>query len=288
MSLFKKRKTEEIKIAEYSPEQISEEKKVPIPIEKNPVSRDERIKSIQIQAKHFQQGIKKWTNAHLVNKVFSFIFLAKKDLENQLQAIDRHFIHLCDVEKVLDTQLPELETMEDTVMLELEEQINQQILILQGVGNLIEDARQRYYNHLKIATLSVCMNRTNLELENMVTLIQHFLKEFKDLHEAAEFIFYNSGNLIIETIHLMVEHFKKQKNNRYEKMYPLKYFVKTDAIITLSFTEWVDLYNKLKFVIKMTPDSRIASNIDFMNAFHKMEMRYLILMMHIEAGEKNS
>ncbi|MFA6628048.1 MAG: hypothetical protein WCT17_05920, partial [Bacilli bacterium] len=71
-------------------------------------------------------------------------------------------------------------------------------------------------------------------------------------------------------------------NLRYIKAYPSHYFIKSDVVITLSFPEWIELYNRVKFVMKSAVDVNLAHCINFRQVFDQFELRYLILMMNLE------
>jgi hypothetical protein len=166
------------------------------------------------------------------------------------------------------------------------EKVKEILLFHKGIQNNFDDLRRKYYNYLKIATVNVCMNKSNYDLENMYKNLSAFLNDYKNLNEAAEYIYYNSGVLIVQTISSLVNALSEANNQEHIKTYNYQYFSKSEVVIALELTEWIDIYNKIKFVLKMANEAVISNNLEFKNNYQKFEMRYLILMMYMETNRK--
>ncbi|HHU56381.1 MAG TPA: hypothetical protein GXZ48_06820 [Acholeplasmataceae bacterium] len=146
----------------------------------------------------------------------------------------------------------------------------------QSISNKVNDVLKKYFSHMKIATANISMNRSNEELDNIYRNLNTYMQDFKSLNEAAEYIFFNSSQQILKTIDSLI---KAIPNNDFT----FNYFLKTDDIITLELKEWIDLYNKIRFVIKKVDN--IMDNNEFKENYSLFETCYLILMMNMEASK---
>ena len=52
-------------------------------------------------------------------------------------------------------------------------------------------------------------------------------------------------------INTFVMYVKESGNEEYIRLYDRKYFLPSDVVISLDVKEWVELYNKLKFVLRL-------------------------------------
>ena len=142
------------------------------------------------------------------------------------------------------------------------------------------------YGHLKISTVSVTINKNNEELEVLYNNIAQELKGFKSFEEAAEFIYYNSGDFIMNMVNSYINYIKESNNIDYISMYDKNYFLNSDVIISLEIKEWIELYNKLKFVIKQLAKYKTVSYPSCYDLFNSFEAKYAILMMRTERKKK--
>jgi hypothetical protein len=288
MALFKKKKIEEITL----PNLVSIVNE-PVVMESSPKKEDTITTSLtEVAERHHylereNEGI---MNAYYICKIFSYIAIKDSDFEHQMNAIDKHIKRLENLHSAITEQVLILKsenTSSQETLKDVNEKIKEALLFHEGVSNILDDARNNYFNHLKIATLNVCLNRKNIELERMHRELVTFLKDYKSFDEAAQTIYYNSGQLIHQMIDELIKCLIQHKNERYIKAYPTHYFLKTDVVITLSFPEWIELYNRIKFVMKSAMDAKLMHCLDFRKYFDQFELRYLILMINLERSNQH-
>jgi len=147
----------------------------------------------------------------------------------------------------------------------------------QTISNNLDELMKKYFSHMKMATANICMNRTNKELDAIYKRLNTYLNDFKNLNEAASYIFYNSGQEIVQTIDSLIKALPNQNE------FTFKYFLQTDDIITLDLKEWIDLYNKIRFVMKKK--EAVNENENFLQNYLHFEILYLILMMNMESHQ---
>lgn len=290
MGIFKKKKIEVVNITFKEPnDKISDGEGI------NNVDREmENFKLLdQLQQKErinsefnsLQKMVYQLLNDYYICKIFSRVALKDKDFNLQMLAIDKHINKMKKDFEELQKQVnkTKYDLVDADNLLDTYQLARNIYLFYRGIANNIEDAKYKYFNYLKIATVNVCMHKTNQELEDFYKNIAEFLKDYKNLAEAAEYIYYNSGNMITNVINTVIEAINKSNNVEYIKTYNFKYFIKADVIITLSITEWIDVYSKLKFVGKLIDDDKLKGNIN--REMANFEMCYLILMMYVETNK---
>lgn len=289
MGFFRRRKTEEIHLTPLD-NSISNQKEPQSPYSENePVISQTTLSDFELTVridelltqlhKHHETLI----NAYYTCKIFSRIAMQDKDFLIQMETIDRHIERIEQEMMVISHDI----TDASHPKAELYSKMMQLQTFFRGVSNRIDDIFHHYFNHLKIATINACRNKTNNDLETLYKNISLFLNDYKDINQAAEYVFFNSGQIIVKTIQSLV-HYLHEEYKDNAKPYSLSYFLPSDAIITLTLTEWIELYNKIKFVMKMTNGKEPIHHLAFRNSFIQFEMRYIILMMYLETNPKNT
>ena len=226
-------------------------------------------------------------NDYLVCKIFSRIALKDKDFNLEMLSIDKHINRVKKEYESLQRVMNQTKYSEEESEIlynESYEKLKEIDAFHKTIKTNIEEAKSKYFNFLKIATVNVGLNKTNQELELLYKNLNEFLQEYKTLKEASEYIYYNSSNVIISLVETLLSIIHKHKNKEYLKTYDVKYFLKSDVVITLDIPEWIELYNKIKFTVKSLSD--VDFNKDFKDKFNEFEMRYLILMMGVETSKK--
>lgn len=223
-------------------------------------------------------------NSYYLCKIFAKVALKDKDFNQEMMRLDKNINRVRKEFADLQKKVNEVKFNEETndeLLNSTYEKHNAIAAFQKVIAENIEVVRKKYFNYLKIATVNVCLNKSNTELETLNTNLNKFLEEFKNLNVAAEYIYYNSGMLIVQMINALLKMINKQGNEDYIKTYDFNYFLKSDVIITLEVTEWIDLYNKVKFVTR-----EVNKNKEMADVFSQFEIRYLILMMYLEVNKK--
>lgn len=229
------------------------------------------------------------TSEYYIFKIFSRIILKDKDFINNIEIIDKHMNRVKKEYEILQKAMNELHNSlveDDTYLNDAYEKLRSIDEFHRRIKDILQDVKNQHFNLLKIATVNVCLNKSNQDLEVLYDRLNSFLNDYKSLKEASEYIFYNSGSIILDLVESIVNKINQSKNKEHLKTYDIKYFLKSDVVITLEFTEWIELYNKVKFVTKLLSDTTLVNDRLFKEKFNDFEMRYLILMMNLESNRK--
>ncbi len=281
MSLFKKKKIETIDLPEIK--DVIEE----IPFS---LFTSSEVKTPLLKNQDLIDAFKKWQNEYdkisklyYFCKIYSPVATFNSDLEKQLIGANKYFDHLTSLHNQVGEAIFQLKEEENQEYLNtLLNKLQEMYLTQDSFHNLLAEIKKYYYSKIKIATLNVCLDKEILELQTTEQEMKKFLRNYKTLEEAAQYIYYNSGIIIQKLITDIVNRLKQTKNQRYIQLYTNLYFLKSDAVITLNLSEWVELYNKLKFVVKNTPEANLLSYNSLKSEFILFEISYLILMINSE------
>lgn len=145
--------------------------------------------------------------------------------------------------------------------------------------------QQTYFPRLKIASYSLCSDMSPGEIENLNKAVNKMLEEFKNIQEAYDYIVYNSGDLLNETVDAFVAALKNSANPKYRE-YDRKYFLASDYVMVLNFSEWVDLFTKLHYIKRIAKDIELFDYLHFKNHYQELEKRYAILLIYNEMNRK--
>lgn len=299
MIFFKKRKVEKIDVKIQEPRTKEPGKDVVLYSEKInyiettdfPFAKSIEEK-INILKNEVDECIKKTdviTHSFYTMRIYSKIASKDREFNSILLDLDKQVNRIRRDQEDLNRHLGSLTaiTLQNDTLDDLYNKIIYHKDFQKEIDNYIKDINLRYFNHLKIATVNVTMNKANNELDNLYQNLNLFLGDFKSLNEAAEFIFFNSGQLLISLVNSLIHCFLDYGKQEYIRTYDFSYFLESDSIITLTLSEWIELYNKIKFVMKITLDADLINYLEFRNSFIQFELRYIILMMNME-GRKNS
>ncbi|HHZ18141.1 MAG TPA: hypothetical protein GX390_02515 [Acholeplasmataceae bacterium] len=150
----------------------------------------------------------------------------------------------------------------------------------------LNDIQKQYYHNLKIATYSICKDKTYQELEQLIKDTNEMIQEYKSAQEAYDFIYYNSGELVVQTVKALVEAIEESGIKSYIDAYPFKYFLPSDDVVVLRFAEWIDLFNKLLYVFRTSNRIDFKSVQPFSEYYRELEKRYMIMLIYNEMGMK--
>lgn len=299
MGFFKKRKVEEIHVKIKEPKTKEPSKDVELYSEKiNYVEETEFNIAQSLEDKlgiinrEFNECLRKndeLTHSYYTMRIYSKIASKDREFNIKILDLDKQINRIRRNQEDLSYQLNNIANKElnNDTLEEFYHRITNYQDFQKEIDRRIKNINLRYFSHLKIATVNVTMNKTNKELDSLYQHLNLFLGDFKSLNEAAEYIFFNSGQLIISLVKSLINCFLDYGKEEYIKTYDFAYFLESDVIITLRLTEWIELYNKIKFVMKITIDADLINYLEFRNNFIQFELRYIILMMNME-GRKNS
>lgn len=295
MWFFKKKKEKNkeeinIKIKNINDDLILEEEQ-PILAEKveNKLSEAKLYEDILINFELINTKNIKITREFYICKIFSRVGLKDVDFNLQVMAIDKNINKLkkdCfTLSRIVDNMRVGIKPDYERLVL-----VNKQMVDLkafqQGVFEQLTELNNGSYGHLKISTVSVTLNKNNEELEALYNSISREISTFTSFEEASEYIYYNSGEFIEGIVNRFIECIKETTNEELNNVYNMHYFLPSDAVISLDIKEWIDLYNKLKFVLKQLSKYKTVSYPSCYDLFNSFEAKYAILMMRAERKKK--
>lgn len=204
-----------------------------------------------------------------------------KDLEQGINAVNEKY----------DLLTKRLETIknfgEENVVPyydELNELLENLLGLQRNVLESIKDLSNTFYGKLSISTVNVCLDKSNEELADVSRNV--FNKLGNDtLERCAEELYYHSGEMVYNFVREVVNVVKRSGNKEYIDKYTCEYFLNGDYIIALDEREWINLYNKVKYVLKMINTSHVDLYLKMNERFNDFEVVYLIIMLY---GEKKA
>ena len=223
-------------------------------------------------------------------KIFSRVALDEKEFSAQVVELDKQIDKIkngiYDIERSIDFyKKVNNQILEEEIR--INERVDKILLNQKALKQRFLDINNMYYKQLKITTVSVCINKTNEQLEEFFNLINGIVKDYKSMTDAAYNLYYSSGDFIVSFIKELVSDFALTSNKDYINKYTYSFFLNTDAVITLDINEWIDLYNKVKFAYKSLSSIEIDAYLRIKEKYNYFEAVYTILMMQAEISNNN-
>lgn len=302
--VFKKKKTnkEEIinveEMMENHQRNLEKEKAATEIIEPKQEIKEEKEEK-QIEYVDYSDVINKFSNAkkamtsilheYYICKIFSRVALSENEFLAQVKEleklIDKINNDIYDIERSIDFYKKVNNTL-DEEELRIKTRVDKLLLTQKAIKQRFLDINNLYYTHLKITTVNVCINKTNDQLEAFYNLINDIIKKHKNITDAAYNLYYSSGDFLVSFVKELIECVKLTNNTDYIRKYNYSFFLDADAIITLEISEWIDLYNKIKFAFKSLSNIEIDAYLRIKEKYNYFEAIYTILMMQSEMSSK--
>lgn len=222
-------------------------------------------------------------------KLFSRAAIRNPQFNEKLLFLDKEVNYLKRLHEELKRKMDIVKYMQDVTIEELEEIYEKLNNFFDHQKIITEEAKEIervYYRNIKMASAGIIMNKNNIELEKFHKDVNDFIYNYKSLQEAAEYVFFHSGELIMETINSLVRSIQNSNNPEYVKTYNYEYFLSSTLVLTLTLPEWIELFNKIRYVLRIVNDVNIIDYVDFKQNYLKLEIRYFILMLYMESTSK--
>ncbi len=285
MGLFKKKikKHEQINMT-FSDININDDYHEP-KIETKEISKEEMIHDIKSKYDNIIKKNNRVVHDYYICKILSRVGIKDLDFNIQVISLDKHINKLKRDCFYLSHFIDNLKVGYNPNIDEVKKYYNQvkeaedfQI----GLLNQLNEINNNSYGYLRISTVTVCLNKTNEELEELYNNISKELEGFKSFEEASEYIYYNSGTFIDSLINLIIQYVKMSKVNNQIETFTWNYFLPSDVVISLDYNEWIELYNKIKFAMKKIIRYDEKKYQKLHEIVSQFESKYAILMMHYD------
>ncbi|MFA7435805.1 MAG: hypothetical protein WC006_05525 [Bacilli bacterium] len=160
--------------------------------------------------------------------------------------------------------------------------INDLITFYNNIELELADLKARYYKHLKMASFSICNDKSYQELDALNKNIKKIIDGYKNLSEAYDYIYYNSGDLIVDTVNALMDCFENSNNKELRNSYKFNYFLNSDYVVALSFAEWIELFTKIKYVMRVASKVELFDYLKFRDLYTELEKRYILMLIYNE------
>jgi hypothetical protein len=267
----------------------------PTPVEAQPVVEEKVVEEIipnypdmmelfDKTHQSFVNGTKQIIRDYYIIKLFSYIATDTNKLREKIDTLDLfYFEYMKDVDslKIKIDAINDNLFIKDTYL-----STKKFILLLQNkkvqLCDFIFNIRSDHYENIKVATLGIVHNKSSEELKKYYDDITSMIKAYKNIQEAAEYIYFNSTDDLNEAIGLFSKLASTKAKVEPKKLTSIEYFKKYSYVLTLSMREWVELINNMKFALKT------IGNIDQMKydkakrKYEMLEKKCFILMLYFE------
>lgn len=210
-------------------------------------------------------------------KVLSKVFHKNDDHRlDDIKMIDDFKERLAYVEKLYDSRNHYYE-----LYLETNDESNYNILVnnYYTIEEQLDILKQICYNKFKITTHVFLDNLKLVELKEFDNCLTSIIKQFNNLDDACDYIYYHCGKDVSEYIKKVIEYcLEKQINNR---LIPLEYLKSQQNIISLNSQELVKIYNALNITMKYLRSKDLTYQ-ELYKQFMMMRVYYFISITNSE------
>lgn len=193
---------------------------------------------------------------------------------NRIKKQHEDYKRKSDLIKYVDLNEDELETINSS--------LNALFNFYDDLNKEINKVKTKYYKHLKMTSFGICSDKSYQELDNINKNINQFISEYKNINDAYDFIYYNSGSLIVDTVKALMECIENSNNEELKSMYKYNYFLDSDFVVAFSFPEWVELFTKIKYVMRTASKVELFDYLKFKKLYDELETRYILMLIHSE------
>lgn len=145
------------------------------------------------------------------------------------------------------------------------------VSFIKGLSKELMSFKSNFYKEFKLTSFLPVNGKKTNEIEELINRVDEEVSKFKNILEANDFFTYNSSNEIYQAIDDLLVINKKGVKLNYH------YFIESDAIISFSYNDWLDLMTKFKFV-----SEKIKGKIDlpkkFIESYKVLETRFAIVL----------
>lgn len=237
-----------------------------------------------------ERRLAKLNKDYYILKLFSRAAIKTGRFNEKMLHLDKQVNYTKRLYEELKRKMDIVKYMQDVTMDELNEineKIKKYLSFLSQIQTEADEINRVHYTKIKLASAGIIINKNNIELEKFNREVNDFIYQYKSLQEAAEYVYYHSGDLIVETVKTLVQSIEQAKNPEHIQKYDFNFFLESSLVLTLTLPQWIELFNKIRYVLRTTSEVNVISYVDFKNNYQKLEVRYFILMLYMESKSKD-
>lgn len=155
------------------------------------------------------------------------------------------------------------------------------------INKKINSFKADYFNSLKVSSLTITKEKNYEELEKLSNAVEDVVIKFGGIEKAKDYIVYHSGELISEVIDLFVLCLKESSNARLNKI-NYHYFLESDFALALSLNDWINLFNKFRYVYRYTQEANEIDLLRLNKKYRELEVNFVILLIANEIESKRN
>lgn len=206
--------------------------------------------------------------------VLKVLMLCQTDTENQ-KKLD--YIEKKSTEMSSNIMLYELKVNEQKSSTELTSLYNQITNDCDTILDLISEIKDDVFPRFKLASMIIIDNMSNDVLENFYEEVRKALSNFNNIEEASDYYYYHTGEQLSDFIVDLLDYIKEAPE-RVLRLIPISYFESKKTIITLSFKNWFEIFNNIRFTLKYVGNYRRKEYLDLMEKYRVLEVYYFIII----------
>lgn len=247
-------------------------------------TRKEKLQEFEKATKVIETKLKTADHDYSFLKLFSLAATKDRDYNDYMNNLKKDISKCLGSYKKFSDKLELLDYEEltsdelDSLSLELNDFLN----AVDDIDYEVRNIKGKYYYQLRMSSYSICSDKSAKEINQLDKDIKDLIKNYKHINEAYDVIYYNSGELIVNTINALVECISNSKNENLKKQYDYKYFLNTDAVVALDFNEWIALFTKMKYVMRISKNTELFNYLKFRELYNELEKRYVLMLIFNE------
>lgn len=229
-----------------------------------------------------ENRIKKIYDDYLFLKLYKYAVINNGDIyNNKVVFIESNITKLRTKFFTIDKEFSFMKAKEYYSIKEIEDLYEKTMYVVSYVNGMTKEIlkfKKTYYKEFKLTSFLPVNGKNTAQIEDLIARVDEEVEKFKDVTEAYDYYVYNSSSEIYKAIEELLVINKKGIKLNYH------YFIESDAILSFTYNDWLDLMTKFKYVFE-----KIRGKIDIPEKFEReyrtLETRFAIVLI---AKEKSN
>lgn len=238
----------------------------------------EKFNKLLVHFEALKTRIDKLIRDYLFLKLYKYVAIRDEYYNNDVLMVEKLINKLKGDHSIMEKYIAMLFRKDILNENEVEDMYGRVIYLsdfIDGLGDDILKFKKKHYKEFKMPSYFVIQDKNNKEIEELISLTDEEIKKFKSISEASDYYVYNSGNEISQTINELL------KINQKGIVLDYHYFIKNDAIISLTYHEWIDLMTKFRYVLTKIK-GKVELTKEFKELYKQIEVRFSIILISKE------